>query len=183
MGRPKDWKPPVGTAAVTLIGPAIRLSAEIFGIGGLSYESRDFRTGVDVDKMQLVASTVEKLFDLGLHFDQQDIEDGIKSEVHSNELYKAAVRNQAATKGKSETELLFDQAYGLRTILAHANLRHKQHEKFVQSKATDKRLCEKTHPAWLRSIYLVIFEQATGFFLCLRLLVFLVHYSVCSNIC
>ena len=105
MGRPRDWKPPPGTDAVTILGPCIRACAEIIGISGIKYESRDFRTGVDTNAMELLSPTIKKLLIVGLHFDQNDIEQAIKVEVHQNELYKAAVRQQAANAGKGENEL------------------------------------------------------------------------------
>ena len=153
MGRPRDWKPPPGTDAVAIIGPAIRASSELIGITGIKYESRDFRTGVDTDAMQLVSPTIKQLLGIGLHFDQGDIETAIKVEVHQKEAYTAAVRQQCANHGKSENELLFDSAYCLRTILAHTIMRFKQHEKFLATATEASRVCEKTNPAWLRELY------------------------------
>ena len=150
MGRPVDWKPPPGVDANTIIRLCIRASAAIFGIGGIKYESRCFRTGIVTDGMELVGPTIKMLLKVGLHFDQTDIENGIRAEVHENELYTAAVRQQAANKGKSTNELLIDSAYCLRTILAHTLVRCRQHKKVV---GDPSKVCQKTHPAWLRELY------------------------------
>ena len=69
MGRPRDWKPPHGTEAVTILGPAMRASSEIIGISGIRYEPRCFRTGIDAAAMQLLSPTIKQLLVIGLHFD------------------------------------------------------------------------------------------------------------------
>ena len=141
----------MGEEATKYLGPCIAKCAEVLGIRGICYESRNFKTGVDASAMRPIAPTLHALLEISLHFMQEDVEAAIDAEVYTHELYQASMKLLCATAGKSHKEFLWDQAYGLRTCLAHVVVRAKQ---FLKSQeASSGPVDEKMHPEWLRAMY------------------------------
>ena len=139
----------MGEEATKYLGPCVQKCAEVFGIRGIVYESRNFKTGIDVSAMRPIGPTLHALLEISMHFMQEDIEAAL-DEVYGNELYQASMKLLCATAGKSHKEFLWDQAYALRTCLAHVVCRAKQ---WLKSKEASAPLDEKMHPEWLRAMY------------------------------
>ena len=153
-GRLPVWKLPEGKSLDDTVCLALAGDADVYGLVGITeYEPRDFRVGVDTEKMAVVKNSILELFKLDSRgvFDNDVLEYGLKK-IQESDAYDAAVQRRSSSSEKSRNGYVTETGYVLRIMLGHAKVRAKLAANTLQ-KTPGATLSETLHPLWLQEVY------------------------------